>query len=103
MARISVLDPHQPITAKPSRTVKKTVALLLIRRCMAERITHNLIRMLAARATAQTLTALQVQPPAPRYIPVKMPPREVPGCYFQLPQSDTWKLEHRSVSFMHHA
>lgn len=30
------------------------------------------------------------------YIPDKLPPMEVPGVYFQEPQSDQWRKEHRS-------
>jgi hypothetical protein len=35
------------------------------------------------------------------YIPAgTLPPREVPGCWFEMPQSDQWKLDHRKVTFM---
>lgn len=30
----------------------------------------------------------------------KLPPREVPGVYFQLPQSEQWRKDHRTVTFM---
>jgi len=50
--------------------------------------------------------AVQAIPPKPKslvaikfsYIPDKMPPREVPGVFFQPPQSDTWKIQHRTVT-----
>ena len=32
-----------------------------------------------------------------RYIPTKMPPREVPNCFFEEPKSVTWRLAHRMV------
>jgi len=35
------------------------------------------------------------------YIPDKMPPREVPGTYFEEPQSATWRLAHRTVTVPH--
>lgn len=32
-----------------------------------------------------------------KYIPEGMPPREVPGVYFQAPKSDTWIIQHRTA------
>lgn len=33
-----------------------------------------------------------------RYVPPgKMPPAEVENCFFQSPESDQWKLDHRNV------
>lgn len=31
------------------------------------------------------------------YIPEKMPPREVPGVFFEEPKSATWRREHRTA------
>lgn len=44
-----------------------------------------------------------VKPSHPRvsrgYVPEHMPPAEVGGCHFEEPKSDTWRQQHRSVSF----
>lgn len=101
MARkIGVLDCHQPAHAQPSRFLKKTVASTLLRRNLAERLDYNLIRMRALRQETIILSAAQLQACRPNYIPVKMPPREVNGTWFQMPQSDQWKIQHRTVKFM---
>lgn len=34
------------------------------------------------------------------YIPEVLPPREVPGVYFQEPQSAQWREAHRMVQFL---
>ena|ERR1035441_6458078 len=92
--KIGVLTEFQPESAIPKVFVSKNSAALMCRRLTHERLSRGLIRALKLRAAH----ACDVVPRA--YIPVKMPPREVPGCWFQLPQSDQWKIDHRTVSFL---
>lgn len=98
MAKIGVLDIHQLPTAKPQRYISKTIAELLTRRLLARRIAKHMIQMLPIH----TFTDHPIFPPilAKPFIPDKMPPREIPNTFFQLPNSYTWKLHHRSVSFL---
>ena len=51
---------------------------------------------------SQAIQAIPPQPPPEieirfTYIPDRMPPREVPGVYFQEPRSDQWRKDHRTV------
>ena len=92
--KIGLLDVHQAATDQPRTFLKKSVAMLMIRRQVAELVAHHTIRILPRTAY------LKPDRPTHSFIPSKLPPREIPGCFFQLPQSDTWKLQHRQVRFM---
>ena len=88
-----------------NRHVKRSVAELLIRRLTHEPILEMVgdkvklvgIKAKRIRDVVATDPRLERDMSAPIYIPEKMPPREVPGCYFQPPQSIQWKLAHRTV------
>ena len=80
-----------------NRQIKRSVALTLIRRQVYE--WHVFKVSIKARPFLVSHQPHHVAVPF-RYIPAKMPPREIPNCYFQLPQSDTWRIDHRSVSFL---
>lgn len=74
---------------------------MLVRRLFAKWITKTLIQMVKIRTTAEILAARKLETPKFSYIPDRMPPRDVPNCKFLPPQTDTWKLEHRQVTFFH--
>ena len=99
MARkIGILEHYQESSAAPATYVKRSVAALLLRRLLAVRISDHVIQ----RVKVKQADAMTVRMPIEirRYVPAKMPPREIPGVFFQEPQSDTWKREHRTVTFM---
>jgi hypothetical protein len=98
--KIGVLDCHESVDAQPSNFIKKSIAEMHVRRLLADRIKPNLIRMRAIRSVDEILKAASFAPGRPAYIPEKMPPREVPGVFFELPKSDQWVIAHRTVSFM---
>lgn len=64
---------------------------------VAEQISKRLFRLFGPDSPFPQLKCSRSDQ---RYIPEKLPPREAPGCFFQLPQSDQWKLDHRSFTFM---
>jgi hypothetical protein len=74
-----------------SRHVSKTVAQLFVRRLLAEWVSRSVIQMLAVKPPHKA------GDPSPRYVPEKMPPLNVPGVWFEEPQSLTWKLQHRTA------
>jgi len=81
----------------------RTIVSLVLQAGLAIRVGQNAIRLttdspwrevkLAARTGGWIVAKSS-------YIPDKMPPREVPGCWYQLPQSPTWREQHRRVSFL---
>lgn len=92
--KIGVLTETQiPSVDKASCFVSKNAAFRMIRQGTHERAGRGFIRKLLSRKLNQ--------PEGYRfaYIPEKMPPREVPNTYFQPPQSDTWRIQHRTVTF----
>lgn len=62
------------------------VADELVQRMAAEKISQSVIRMM--RPDSVYLSAVQKFSPEVRYIPVKLPGREVENCYFVPPISD---------------
>ena len=96
-SNVGVLAHNQPLTGKANTHVDRDVAYELLRRMVAEPITHKLIRMFPPESV---FPAIRMFSGRKIYVPEKLPPREVPGCWFQLPQSDTWKREHRTVTFL---
>ena len=73
--------------------VKNSVAKLRVRQLLSEWVVFGaVIRQLAIRSTA----AIAAHPPRAPFTG-KMPPREVPNCYFREPESEQWRLAHRSV------
>jgi hypothetical protein len=96
-SNVGLLDYHQPITGKPI-LIPADVAEEMKRRLVAEKISKRLYRLFSPDSPFP-----QLKPSifAQRFIPSKLPPREAPGCFFQLPQSDKWKRDHRTVNFMH--
>jgi hypothetical protein len=74
--------------------LKKPVALLLVRRAIAEWVVPGvMIRRLKGRAR-DVREVIDVRRPA--YIPPGLPPAEVSDCRFQEPTSPTWREYHRS-------
>lgn len=68
--------------------LKQREARRLVRRGWAEWVVDLvMIRRLKKRC-------LPDHSPRKRYIPAKMPPLEVPNCYFQRPQSLSWQAQH---------
>ena len=100
-AKVAVLAHNQPLSARASTHVKREVALLLVGRLCAEQITQSLIRMFPPDSAFPSLKASQFGSDERQiYIPEKMPPRDVPGVFFQEPQSAQWQRDHRTVTFM---
>jgi hypothetical protein len=89
--RIAVLDCHQSASDSPARYVKKTVGLMLVRRALAEQLSDNLIRMMVIQSAAHKAAEFRA---ISAYIPKVLPPRELPGVFWQAPQSDQWKIQH---------
>jgi hypothetical protein len=77
--RTGVLGIHQSRTDQPQTFVKKTVAALLVRRLLAVEVTRNLIKLVESDGIRASCAAPKA------FIPEKMPPREVPGVFFQPP------------------
>jgi hypothetical protein len=90
MPRIGVLAPHQALTAKPTDTVTRTQAKLLLRRNLAVLVSKHLIQMLAIREGMRQLQTTRI-PLQPRpYIPEKLPQAELPGIIFKPPLRPEW-------------
>jgi hypothetical protein len=71
MPQIGVLDHHQRATDKPSRTIKRSVGQMHVRRCAAEWIIRNvLIRMLPVKPI-RAIDAADI--PARPFVPEKLP------------------------------
>jgi hypothetical protein len=90
--KIGVLAHYQHPFEAPRSHVSKTVADFRVQNKTARRVSKLVIQMIEGAIVCESQFH-------PTYIPEKMPPREVPGCFFQPPQSDTWKLQHRTVTF----
>lgn len=99
-ANIGVLDYHQASTEIPKTFIPSDVAAELVRRLIAEQLSRRVIRVFGPESPFPVLKAQA--PPREFHSAGTLPPGEVPGCYFQLPQSHTWKEQHRTVSFMQH-
>lgn len=98
-SQVGVLAHYQPLDVKPSCHIPRAIAKEILRRLMAEPVTAKVIRMFPPDSTFPVLKPLQPSV-SPFHAAEPLPPREVPNCYFQLPQSDTWRIQHRTVSFM---
>jgi hypothetical protein len=71
-----------------NREIKKAVAILLVRRQVAEWVVKNV----SIRLRAGAPTELPREPkPVTHYIPIELPPAELPGVAFQRPMR--WKEE----------
>lgn len=89
---------HTKESAAHSAT-RTLVALVLAAR-LANKIGQNAIQLTVPSSWKEVKEASRAGAKCVRralYIPEKLPPREVPNCYFQLPKSDTWRLAHRTV------
>lgn len=86
--------------AGENRYLKKSAALTLVRRSIAD--WHVFMVSIKMRPLLQyRVSSTPLSPAIPKnYIPEKLPPRDVPGVFFRPPQSDTWKIAHRTVTFM---
>ncbi len=93
--QIAVLSADQALDAVPALFVSLCKAKRMQRRGWADMITPTLYRRRTAKAHMPEEIIL-----AWSYIPEKMPSREVPGCFWQMPQNDQWKIQHRTVTFM---
>jgi hypothetical protein len=95
MARFGVLDHNQKDTDSPREWYDEAQALLMVTRQQATRLNRRLIRRCAPGSPY--LKAPLDMTPRPAG---KLPPREVPNCFFQPPQSWRWREDHRTVTFM---
>lgn len=95
MPRYGVLDHNQRDTEQPREYYGESQVLVMLSRNQAVLLNRRLIRR--ASPGSPTLKAPMDLTPRPAG---KLPPREVAGCFFQLPQSDHWRLDHRTVTFM---
>ena len=70
MARkIGVLDLHQSPNETPRTFLKKSVALMLVRRLLAEQITEHVIRYCAVKQAAKVFPVEHGSPYIPDYLP----------------------------------
>src|ERR1035437_4132654 len=98
-ANIGVLAHYQPLAVRPACHIPRAVAQEILRRLMAEPISAKVIRMFPPDSAFQFLKPLHPSASC-LHAPESMPPRDVPGVFFQEPQSDTWRIQHRTVTFM---
>lgn len=100
--RISVYLKGEDHSAGPAKhECSRETAALVLCAVLASRVGQNAIKLTTSDPW-QVVKAIVRRRPGweRRYIPEKLPPREVPGCYFQPPQSDTWRIDHRTVTFL---
>jgi len=95
-------DQDHQIEAAPHRATRTVVGIVLTAR-LARKVGQNAIQLTteAPWGEVKRCARLNIKPIVKRwYVPDRMPPREVPGVFFQIPQSDQWKRDHRTVTFM---
>lgn len=98
---IGILRPGQAVSSKPSRHTTYQIASHLIARKVAFWIIQDKLLGMSDICQFAICMSLAVgELSTAPYIPEKMPPREVNGTWFQHPQSETWRREHRTVTFM---
>jgi hypothetical protein len=95
--KAGLLAHYQPLDVRPRTHILVEVAEIMVGRLVAERITRKLYRLLPPDSP---FPVAKFCPESRRYVPEKLPPREVNGTYFQAPQSETWRRQHRMVTFM---
>lgn len=102
---ISVLRPGQDVGAKPFRYITPRIATHLLGFGVAFWILPK--KILGIRDISEFMRCLSDMDPEQRQaarikelLLSPMPPREVNGTWFQMPQSDQWKIQHRTVKFM---
>ncbi len=95
MPQIAVLAHHQEAKSHRDTFVPRDIADLLVERMVAERLSQGLIRMFPP----DSIFPVQKFVTLPLPWDGKLPPRDVPGVYFQEPQSVRWQIEHRTVVF----
>ncbi len=81
----------------------RTVVALVIAAGLARRVGQNAVKLNVSDSWKEVKrSAREGRRLRTRfvYIPEKMPPRDVPGVVFQPPQSESWRLAHRTVTFM---
>src|SRR6185369_14671230 len=95
--RIGILSPNQTLRDTPKRYVSKTVAALLVRRLLVERVTKHLIRELKIGSADSTISnSARFTKPTPEVIPTILPPREPEGLLLQYPHPDqsSYAIQH---------
>lgn len=101
--RFSVyLKTSEVLSGKPDHECSRPLALRALTARYARKVGQNAIQLIHDNTWQHVKAALRGEAPRPAklYIPEKLPPREVPGVFFQEPQSDTWRIQHRNVSFL---
>lgn len=99
--RISVYLKGQDHILEPARhECSRETAGLVLCAVLAFRCGQNAIKLNTEDSWQAVKCAVRRRGGSRHYVPVKMPPREVPGCYFQPPQSDAWRRDHRTVTFL---
>ena|SRR6185437_10378631 len=96
-AKVRLLDHNQGLDETPREYLRKSVVLALVRRAQADWIVRNVLAK-RREPRAEPHAMLPIEPVVCRpYIPEKMPPLNVPGVWFEEPQSVTWKIQHRTA------
>ncbi len=98
-SQVGVLAHYQPSDVKPSCHISRAIAKEMLRRLMAEPLTAKVIRMFPPDSIFPVLKPLHPSV-SPFHAAEPLPPRDVPGVFFQRPQSEAWLLAHRTVTFM---
>lgn len=95
--KFGLLEPHE--SGNPRQFMKRGLALLMVRRQQADRVGHRLIRR-RAHGTATLKADMPLPDQTPRACS-PLAPRDGTGCKFIPPQSISWIMQHRIVTFMH--
>lgn len=97
--RISVyLKAQDHLAEVPRHECSRDIAFLVICAQFAHRIGQNAIQLTTIDPWKVVKDAVLRR--SGWYIPENLPPVEVPGVWFEEPDSDTWRLQHRNVSFI---
>ena len=80
-AKTGVLAHYEGRGSRPSTHVSDVIARLLVHRMVAERISSKLIRMLPPDSVFPVKQFTRTT----QFVPTKLPPVEIGGCHFRLP------------------
>ena len=84
--------------AKPAKLiVSKSTAERLFRTGRYAKLPTGALQELTAERRTPEQRLARISPTPSHYIPQRMPPVDLPGLKFQEPQSDQWRIDHRTV------
>lgn len=86
--KVGILAANQPSTAKARTFVDRVIALEMVRRMGAEKITARLIRLFPVDSVFSVLKPSRED--VRRYVPEILPCPEISATYFEEPESLEW-------------